>query len=151
MPMNVRSATHSDIEALVQFNQAMAIETEGKALAAQVLEPGIGYLLTHPGEGQYLVALSAADAIAGALMLTYEWSDWRNGRFWWIQSVYVKPEQRRLGVYRSLHAHARGLARNDPQAVGIRLYVERQNVSAQQTYQVLGMVETDYRLYEETF
>ena len=84
-------------------------------------------------------------------MLTFEWSDWRNGRFWWIQSVYVAPEHRRKGVYTALHEHVRNAARADKECCGLRLYVERENTGAQATYLAMGMVETHYRLYEEEF
>ena len=130
-------------------NRAMAAETEDKGLEPDTLRRGIEYLLAHPREGFYLVAEEAGQAV-GTLMLTYEWSDWRNGRFWWIQSVYVSTSHRRRGVYRAMHEHVRRLARQDPQIVGLRLYVERDNLGAQRTYQHLGMAETDYRLFEET-
>ena len=84
-------------------------------------------------------------------MVTFEWSDWRCGRFWWIQSVYVAAEARRQGVYSALHAAVRERARSDPEGCGIRLYVEQENVGAQRTYAVLGMAETHYRIYEEEF
>jgi ribosomal protein S18 acetylase RimI-like enzyme len=84
-------------------------------------------------------------------MVTFEWSDWRNGRFWWIQSVFVAPQFRRMGVYSAMHQAVLDQANADPQACGIRLYVEQDNVSAQQTYKSLGMAETHYRLFEETF
>lgn len=149
----VRSATTDDISILVEFNRAMAAESEDKGLHEDTLQRGITYLLEHPDEGFYLVAqLNAPNVqVAGALMVTFEWSDWRNGRFWWIQSVYVNPDQRRQGVYSALHGAVRDRASRDPQACGIRLYVEKENVGAQATYASLGMIETAYRLYEEEF
>ncbi len=128
----------------------MAAETEDKGLDAARLRRGIEYLLDHPAEGHYLVAERDGDA-AGSLMVTFEWSDWRNGRFWWIQSVYVAPEYRRQGIYTALHGAIQSEARQDPQACGIRLYVERENHGAQATYLSLGMSQTDYRLFEAEF
>ena len=132
------------------FNAAMAMETEQKALQPRVLRSGVSRLLLDPALGRYVLAMQGT-TIAGALMLTTEWSDWRNGLFWWIQSVYVLPSMRRLGVYRALHEHVRDAAKNTPEVCGIRLYVERENHNAQQTYLALGMHETVYRLYEEEF
>ena len=146
----MRRAEKSDIEFLHGNNLAMAAETEDLGLDAAVLRQGIEYLFAHPAEGLYLVAEQSASP-AGSLMVTFEWSDWRAGRFWWIQSVYVAPQFRRLGVYRAMHHAVRELARQDEQSCGIRLYVERENTGAQATYDAMGMVETHYRLYEETF
>ena len=150
MTFTIRPADGSDVDALVDFNRAMAAESEDKSLDAKRLRAGIVHLLDHPVDGTILLAC-AGSVRAGTLMLTYEWSDWRNGRFWWIQSVYVAPEFRRQGVYRALHSHVRRAALADPTACGIRLYVERDNTGAMATYDSLGMTETDYRLYEEEF
>src|SRR5262249_37784112 len=125
MSFEVRRAVPADVDALVAFNHAMAAESEDKTLDLERLRAGIETLLAHPDEGYYLIAWSLennARERAGALMLTFEWSDWRNGRFWWIQSVYVPPRWRRRGVYSALHAHVRDAARADPQACGLRLY-----------------------------
>ena len=149
-PVTVRPATPDDAPLLVEFNRAMAEESEDKGLHVETLRRGVGFLLRHPDDGFYLVAERDGEP-AGALMVTYEWSDWRNGRFWWIQSVYVLPAHRRRGVYRTLHDHVRHMARQDPEACGIRLYVEQENTGAMATYRALGMVETHYRLYEEEF
>ncbi len=146
--INVRMAKPEDIEFILDSNVRMAAETEDRGLQPQILRRGIDYLLQHPAEGRYLVAEFDNHAV-GTLMLTFEWSDWRAGRFWWIQSVYVTREFRRKGVYRAMHQAVRELATKDPQACGLRLYVERENLTAQKTYQTIGMTETHYRLYEE--
>ncbi len=148
--LRVRSAQIADLESLMAFNAAMAMETEQKTLDPKVLRSGISRLLLDPALGRYILAMQGT-TIAGALMLTTEWSDWRNGLFWWIQSVYVIPEMRRHGVYRAMHEHVRRSARKTPDVCGIRLYVERENHTAQQTYLASGMHETLYRLYEEEF
>ena len=148
--VSVRPASTADVDRLVEFQIAMAQETEDKGLDVNKLRAGIEYLLEHPDEGFYLVAERDGDS-AGSLMVTFEWSDWRNGRFWWIQSVYVDAAHRRQGVYSALHDAIREKAQADPQGCGIRLYVEVENVGAQATYRQLGMSETHYRLYEEEF
>jgi GNAT superfamily N-acetyltransferase len=144
----VRAATAQDVDFILASNRAMATETEDVGLNSDTLRCGIEYLLDHPAQGRYLVAELNGD-LAGTLMITFEWSDWRNGRFWWIQSVYVNAEARRQGIYRAMHGAVRDLAAQDPQVCGIRLYVERDNLGAQQTYQRIGMSETHYRMYEE--
>jgi GNAT superfamily N-acetyltransferase len=147
----IRPATRADIDLLVHFNHAMAKESEDKPLDLDGLKAGITALFDRPADGYYLIADDAKGNAAGALMLTFEWSDWRNGRFWWIQSVFVTPEHRRKGVYTAMHEHVRDAARADTECCGLRLYVERENTGAQATYHAMGMVETHYRLYEEEF
>jgi ribosomal protein S18 acetylase RimI-like enzyme len=148
--IGVRPATVADLPILVAFNHAMAAESEAKDLDVEVLERGLSHLLDHPVDGFYLVA-ERNGVIAGSLMVTYEWSDWRCGRFWWIQSFYMAPAHRRRGVYRHMHDAVRRLALEDPRACGLRLYVERDNGGAMATYRTLGMRETHYRMYEEVF
>ena len=146
--MIVRVAIAGDGSTLAGFNRAMALETESRVLETEHLLPGVEAVLRDPGNGFFVVA-ETDGAVVGALLVTYEWSDWRNGRFWWIQSVYVRPEYRRCGVYRRLHEFVRERARATADVVGFRLYVERENVDAQRTYSALGMHETAYRMYEE--
>jgi len=158
--ITVRRGNPGDLNALVAFNQAMALETENKRLRNDVITSGVSAVLNDPNRGLYFIATLKdaerdrnikAESIAGALMLTFEWSDWRNGRFWWIQSVYVDPAQRRKGVYTHLHRHVKTLSREDPSCCGIRLYVEEENITAQQTYIHLGMYKTRYHLFEEEY
>lgn len=146
--VHVRAATIADLDTIVGFNQAMARETEDKRLALDVLSAGVRNLLENPGHGFYLVAEIGAE-VAGCLMITPEWTDWRNGRFWWVQSVYVKAEFRRRGVYRALYAHVKALAAREGDVRGFRLYVEIENDTAQETYRKLGMHEARYRMFEE--
>ncbi len=126
----------------------MAWETEGKRLLPQVLGAGVRRLLAEPALGFYRVAEVQREAV-GCLMVTTEWSDWRNGRFWWIQSVYVPAAWRRRGVFRALYAHVIDAAANEGDVCGVRLYVERENAVAQSTYRSLGMAETDYLMFEQ--
>ena len=146
--MQVRLATPQDAPVLVEFNAAMALETEQKELLPDVVGAGVRSLLGNPAAGFYVLA-EKDDRVVGALMITKEWSDWRNGTFWWIQSVYVRPELRRQGVYKLLYRHVQTLAANDPAVCGFRLYVERENARAQATYQALGMKQTRYLVFEE--
>jgi ribosomal protein S18 acetylase RimI-like enzyme len=145
--MRIRLATPADAGVLIEFNAAMALETEGKELLTDVIGAGVRSLLGNPAAGFYVVA--EQDSVLGSLMITKEWSDWRNGTFWWIQSVYVRPEFRRQGVYRSLYRHVQEIAAKDPAVCGFRLYVERENSHAQATYRSLGMKETHYKVFED--
>jgi ribosomal protein S18 acetylase RimI-like enzyme len=147
-PIRIRLATREDAQALMRFNSALALETERKELFPEVLTAGVRHLLNHPGSGLDVIAETGAE-VAGSLMITTEWSDWRNGNFWWIQSVYVRPEFRRRGVYRRLYRYLQELASKDPAVCGFRLYVERDNHRAQATYRAAGMAETHYLLFEE--
>jgi GNAT superfamily N-acetyltransferase len=146
--VRVREAEPSDRDVLVDFARAMAHETEGKQLDLETLRPGVTAFLADPARGRAFVVETGGDVVA-TLYLTFEWSDWRNGFFWWIQSVYVRPAERRRGHYRRLHDHVRSLAMQAGDVCGLRLYVERENRSAQATYRGLGMHQTDYLLFEE--
>ena len=146
--MHIRLATSTDAPVLIEFNAAMALETEHKALLPEVIGAGVHSLLANPAAGFYVVA-EQNDRAVGSLMITKEWSDWRNGTFWWIQSVYVRPESRRQGVYRNLYRHVQQMAADDPGVCGFRLYVERENSRAQATYGALGMRPTHYLVFEE--
>ena len=146
--MRVRQATRADAPILIEFNCAMALETERKELLPEVIGAGVRALLANPAAGFYVVA-EAEGRTVGALLVNKEWSDWRNGTFWWIQSVYVRPERRRQGVYKALYRHVKEMAAKDPGVCGFRLYVERENTRAQSTYTSLGMQETSYRVFEE--
>ncbi len=147
--IQIRPAGPADVPSLVLFNQTMARETEGHELAPDTLTAGVRAVVENPRLGFYLVA-ECAGQVAGALMVTQEWSDWRNGNFWWVQSVYVLPEFRRRGIYRALYEEVKTrAARAAPAVCGFRLYVERDNQRAIETYTRLGMTETHYRMFEE--
>ena len=146
--MIIRRALAQDADELAEFNISMARETEGIELKADVIGAGVRAMIENPQRGFYLV-VELDNGIQASLMVTNEWSDWRNGNFWWIQSVYVRPEYRRQGLYRELYARVKELAEQEPGVCGFRLYVERENRPAQKTYEALGMQETDYRIYEE--
>lgn len=146
-PPTIRAAVLEDTPELVEFNRALAEETEDVVLDAATVTEGVRALFSNPEYGFYVVAEGEA-GLAGSLMVTTEWSDWRNGLFWWIQSVYVRPEYRRRGVYRSLYCHVHDRAAQRDDISGLRLYVERDNHTAQRTYESLGMSPTPYLVYE---
>jgi GNAT superfamily N-acetyltransferase len=147
MIVRVRKARSTDQSAIVDFNRRMAWETEQKKLDDDVLARGVAAVFDDPSKGFYLVA-ELDESVVGQLMITFEWSDWRNGFFWWIQSVYVREDARRLGIFRTLYREIEQLAKSAGDAIGIRLYVERDNRRARQTYESLGMAEAGYLLYE---
>lgn len=142
----IRPAQPQDAPLIVEFNLRLAEETESKRLRRDLLEAGVRTLLNDPRKGRYFVACHE-DQIVGQIMHTYEWSDWRNGDFWWIQSVYVHPDFRGSGAFRSLLNHLRNLAIEED-VVGLRLYVEDQNHAAQEVYRKLEMVSAGYRVLE---
>ncbi len=145
--LTVRRGRTDDADMLVAYNQAMALETEGKELPGDVVAAGVAGLLERPEHGFYLVA-ERGGAPVGSLMVTPEWSDWRGGFFWWVQSVFVPAKHRRTGVYRALYASVLAAADAEADVRGVRLYVERENTGARAAYERLGMEETPYRLYE---
>ncbi|MFT5676789.1 MAG: ribosomal protein S18 acetylase RimI-like enzyme [Paraglaciecola sp.] len=149
MDIKIRTALSSDLNALVNFNQSMARETENKELDSKVLESGVGALIADLSKGFYLVVEQDCQVI-GSLMVTNEWSDWRNAAFWWIQSVYVLPQYRRKGIYAMLYQEVKLLAKKDGNVCGWRLYVEKDNLIAQKTYEALGMNESHYLMFEES-
>lgn len=151
IPMcRVRAASTDDLKSLVQFNMAMAEETEQRHLHEPTIAAGVERVLNDAELGFYLVAC-VADTVAGGLLVTREWSDWRNGTFWWIQSVYVSPEYREQGIFRALYSEVRKRAQQTADVCGLRLYVEKQNMAAQSVYQSMGMSPTPYQVFEEEF
>lgn len=145
--MEIGIGQSADAGALLEFNRAMALETEGKELNPATVAAGVAALLESPQRGFYVVARRAGELV-GSLMITTEWSDWRCGDFWWIQSVYVRPDARRQGVYRRLYDFVRARAAEADNVCGFRLYVEQDNHRAQQTYEALGMTRSVYHMYE---
>lgn len=146
--MNIRTANLEDSKSLVEFNQAMALETEEKTLDPQILRSGVEAVLRDPQKGFYAVAESQCK-IVGGLMVTFEWSDWRNNWFWWIQSVYILPEFRGQKIYRRLYDFIKQKAKKKGDVCGFRLYVERENNNAQGVYEKCGMEASHYLMYEE--
>ena len=146
--IHVRDAVRSDLEFLARGNEAMALETEYRALDARIVRLGVDAALGNAAHGRYFIAEDEAGTPLGQLMVTYEWSDWRNGQFWWIQSVYVVPAARRRGVFRAMYRHVEHLGRATPGFCGLRLYVESNNVAAQRTYARCGMHDARYRVME---
>ena len=150
MNIRVRRAAKKDLPVITRFNMALAKETEGRALQRARLARGIKRLLIDPSKGFYLLA-EVGGRVVGQLMLTVEWSDWRCGTFWWVQSVYVEKDFRRRGVFAELYRDVETAARNNRSVCGLRLYVEQSNRHAQKIYSRLGMKRTSYRLFETDF
>ena len=146
--MNIRTANFEDVNSLVEFNQAMAFETEGKTLAAQILLSGVNAVLHDEQKGFYAIA-ETEGKVVGGLMVTFEWSDWRNNWFWWIQSVYILPEFRGKKIYSKLYNFVKQNAEEAGNVCGFRLYVERENTNAQLVYEKCGMKASHYLMYEE--
>ena len=145
--MHIRQATIADLESVVEFNRLLASESEGKTLDLAKLRPGVAAALEDAHKGLYFLAENKDEAL-GQMGVTYEWSDWRDGWFWWIQSVYVRPEYRRRGVFRAIFEHIVAVARRS-NVIGLRLYVERDNTVAHKTYQKMGYEWTTYQVMEK--
>ncbi len=150
MTITIRPANSDDIPLLVDGNQRLAAETEAKHLDGETLAAGLAAMFEDPSRGQYFIA-EVDGQPAGQIMNTYEWSDWRNGQIWWVQSVYVWAEFRNQGVFRALYEHLAKIAREDSSVVGIRLYVENENNRAQEVYRKLGMKDPGYFVLEDMF
>ena len=148
--ITIRRATPEDAEFLVRGNAAMALETEHLSLDLDRLRNGVHALFEDAARGVYYIA-EIDGRRAGQMMITYEWSDWRNATFWWIQSVWVEPERRGAGVFKALYAHVESLAKADAGVCGLRLYVENNNARAQATYERVGMQRTVYQMFEVDF
>jgi GNAT superfamily N-acetyltransferase len=143
----VRDAQPGDHDLIADYNARLALETEGKQLDPAVLARGVATALADPDRLRYWVAEVDGQAV-GQAAVTREWSDWRDGWLWWLQSVYVHPDWRRRGIFRGLYAQIRVSALNRRDVIGLRLYVEQENARAQETYRAMGMVPGGYHVYE---
>jgi len=144
---NIRKANIEDLEIIVKFNYNLAKQTEDLELDLEILTEGVAAILNDPEKGQYYVYV-IDNKVVGQIMHTYEWSDWRNGTFFWVQSVYVDEGHRRKGIFKELYNHVKQICDNDEGIAGIRLYVEKENFNAKATYKSLGMHECNYHMYE---
>lgn len=147
MTPTVRTAVAADAAVIVEFNQRLAAETEGKTLDPAVVSAGVAAGMADPNKAVYYVA-EQEGVVVGLLMVTREWSDWRNGWLWWIQSVYVRAAARRRGVFRALYDHVYQLATADPAVIGLRLYMEENNHTAAKTYRGVGMEPAGYVVFQ---
>jgi GNAT superfamily N-acetyltransferase len=145
--IEIRQAGSADAETIANFNIALCLETEERELEPVTVKNGVKRFVSEPTRGRYFVAVIDGEVV-GQTAHTFEWSDWRNGEIWWIQSVYVKPQYRSMGVFRALFAHIKQLGEEDAECCGIRLYMERENDSARQSYLRLGFQETGYEVFE---
>jgi GNAT superfamily N-acetyltransferase len=148
--IEIRTAEVDDWQVIADFNSRLASETEGKTLQPEIISAGVKTLLGDVRHGRYFLAISDQSVI-GQMMHTREWSDWRNGEIWWLQSVYVLPDHRHRGVFRALYQHVEQLARSSPDVIGLRLYVETHNTRAQQAYQRFGFRDASYTVMERIF
>jgi len=144
--ISIRKATREDAETIIYFQINMAWETEAMKLVPEIVTKGVQSVFEDPSRGQYYIAEDKGRRIA-SLLITYEWSDWRNCNVWWLQSVYVVPEFRRKGVFKKMYSYIRHLA-EEQDIAGLRLYVETRNSTAQKTYEALGMSSGHYSFYE---
>lgn len=145
--MNIRKATINDLETIVQYNYNLAYETEDKELDKSILTNGVKNILKDETKGIYHVC-EIDGKVVGQIMYTYEWSDWRNGTFIWVQSVYVHKDYRGKGIFKELYKNIKEICDENKEYVGIRLYVEKENFNAQNTYKKIGMTECNYYMYE---
>ncbi len=145
--ITVREAFLSDADRIAGFQVAMAAETEQLQLDSPTVEKGVREVFDRPALGRYFVA-EKEGAVVASLLITYEWSDWRNTMIWWIQSVYVVPEMRQQGVFKEMYRHIREQVVRDDRVSGIRLYVDKSNERARKVYQRIGMNGDHYALYE---
>ena len=146
--IKVRYATPAEARRLVDFNLALALESEGLAMEEKTVSAGVLAVMSHPERGFYLVA-ELDGAPAGCLLVTYEWSDWRNKTFWWISSYYVKPEFRGRGIYTAMDEKLQELAAKDGNVCGFRTYAHKGHKQAQDAFRNLGMVEKEYIIFED--
>lgn len=143
----ISNAIPEDAETIAQYNVAMAKETEDTILDPETVLEGTKALFENSQYGFYVVA-EVDKKVVGTLLVTYEWSDWRNAVYWWVQSVYVHPDHRRKGVFTALFEHVKTEAEKEGNVCYIRLYVENENLNAQKTYAKLGMKESVYKIFE---
>ncbi|MFP4488891.1 MAG: GNAT family N-acetyltransferase [Bacteroidales bacterium] len=142
----IREARIIDAEKIIAFQKSMAMETEDMSLDTDTVNHGVHAVFADPHKGSYYVAEYKGEVI-GSLLITYEWSDWRNSFVWWLQSVYILPEHRRKGIFKEMYLHVKETALQN-NVSGLRLYVEQENIKAQKTYEAMGMKSDHYRMYE---
>ena len=148
--MTIRQATPADTDVIADFNLRLAEETEQLRLDPETVRAGVAAVLGDSAKGLYFVA-DVDGTVAGQVMITYEWSDWRNGNLWWLQSVYVRQEFRCRGVFRALFRHLEQLARARRDVAGLRLYMHADNQHARRTYERLGMTYSNYEVLQMDF
>lgn len=157
MKISINSAKEGDIDTIVDFQLKMALETEDLVLDETILRKGVEAVVADPSKATYYIARISGDGgggsqseppAAGMLMITLEWSDWRNGWVWWIQSVFVEQEYRKEGIFRELYNHIKSLVLSKEDVKGIRLYVDKRNTKAQRVYESLGMTGEHYSTFE---
>jgi ribosomal protein S18 acetylase RimI-like enzyme len=145
--ITIHKAKPEHIEFLLDFQQRLAMESENVQLSTETLRAGMSAMFKDPAKGQYYVAIDG-DQVIGCHMITHEWSDWRNGMVWWLQSVYVKESHRKSGVFKKMYDNIISLINEDPGLIGLRLYVDKSNTRAMKVYEAMGMDGSHYTVYE---
>lgn len=146
--VHIRTAKFKELEVIADFQVRMAEETEGLRLNRENILRGVEAVFEDPGKGTYFVAIDHDEQVLACLLITPEWSEWRNGTVYWFQSVYVMQDYRGTGIFRQMYEHVKAIVEEDEDLVGLRLYVEKDNVKAQQVYEKLGMDGDHYKMYE---
>ncbi len=146
-PLAVRTADAADCDLIVEFQLTMAIESENLALDRETVTRGVARVLSDPAIGEYLITEENSTP-TGCVLLQREWSDWRAKWVYWIHSLYVVPSSRRQGTFKKLYELLKNRAENDFDCSGLRLYVDRGNLTAQRAYEKVGMTQDHYVLYE---
>lgn len=144
--ITIRQAVTDDIQVIASFQQKMAFETERIELEENLVLKGVNGVISDPGKGFYLVA-ELQDQVVASMLLTYEWSDWRNGMYLWMQSLYVMPAFRKQGAFRALYQHVQNIVMGSDKYIGLKLYVDSDNINAQHTYEKAGMEKSHYKLF----
>ncbi|MGC3942958.1 MAG: GNAT family N-acetyltransferase [Chryseolinea sp.] len=148
MSILIQKATYEHLHVLVEMQQRLASETEHIYLPTDTVTKGMSALFDDPGKGEYYVATDGKEAV-GCFLITYEWSDWRNGMVWWLQSVYVHESARKSGVFRKMFDHVSNIIEHNPGIIGLRLYVDKSNERAMKVYEAMGMDGSHYTVYEK--
>ncbi len=144
----IKKASYEHLHVLVDMQQRLASETEHVYLPTETVTKGMTALFDDPKKGEYHVAMDGKEVV-GCFLITYEWSDWRNGMVWWLQSVYVSETARKSGVFRKMFEHISGVIEHDPGVIGLRLYVDKTNERAMKVYEAMGMDGSHYTVYEK--
>jgi len=148
--IHIRPAILEDYTLIAENNRKMAWETEEKILEGETIQKGAYEGIKKSNRCRFFLA-EIGGKVVGQAMVAYEWSDWRNGEFWWIHSVYVNPENRKQGVFKKIYEFIEALAKSNPEVCGLRLYVENENINAQNVYSKLGLKDARYKIFEKEF
>jgi GNAT superfamily N-acetyltransferase len=145
--IHIQKAALTHVDVLIDFQQRLALESEGVQLSGETLRAGMNAMFTDPSKGSYYIAMED-EVIVGCHSVTFEWSDWRNGMVWWLQSVYVKESHRKKGIFKMMYDNIITIIKGQPELIGLRLYVDKSNTRAMKVYESMGMDGSHYTVYE---